>query len=331
MPALAAVRAANAAFAPAFFPVAVFVGGTSGIGRACAEAFARYTKGNAHIVIVGRNKSAADEIIASFPKPTKPEAKHEFVQCDVFLMRNIQATTASLRESLPKINYLVLSPGLFNLRGRDETAEGIDKRLGLHYYARWKFVYDLLPLVQKAKEAGEDAKVMSVLAAGHGGPVNLDDLGMKKSYNVAKAGLTSPTYTDLMFEVRSIVTLNCFNRLLSVVLLYPALHKGVSRHCVHPRMAWYGRNAPRVSYTLGSPPAQLYRQSACKGTGGLCRVHVVLVVPDREGLLAAERERRRHRQLQALWLRRRAGARLGALEGRGRACTGSEDRLCIID
>ncbi|RPD57604.1 NAD-P-binding protein [Lentinus tigrinus ALCF2SS1-7] len=200
MPALAAVRAANAAFSPSYFPVAVFVGGTSGIGRACAEAFARYTKGNAHIVIVGRNKSAADEIIASFPTPTKPEAKHEFVSCDVFLMRNIQATTASLRERLPKINFLVLSPGLLNMHGRDETAEGIDKRLGLHYYARWKFVYDLLPLVRKAKDAGEDAKVMSVLAAGHGGPVNLDDLGMKKSYNLAKAGLTSPTYTDLMFE-----------------------------------------------------------------------------------------------------------------------------------
>ncbi|TFK81996.1 NAD(P)-binding protein [Polyporus arcularius HHB13444] len=200
MPALAAVRAANAAFSPAYFPVAVFVGGTSGIGRACAEAFARYTQGNAHIIIVGRNKSAADEIIASFPKPTRPEAKHEFVPCDVFLMRNIEATTTALRERLPKINFLVLSPGLANLRGRDETVEGIDKRLGLHYYARWKFVYDLLPLLRKAKDAGEDAKVMSILAAAFGGPISLDNLGLKKSYSIPKAHLTAPTYTDLMFE-----------------------------------------------------------------------------------------------------------------------------------
>ncbi|KAI0744181.1 hypothetical protein C8Q80DRAFT_1107060 [Daedaleopsis nitida] len=200
MPALAAARAANAAFSPAYFPIAVFVGGTSGIGRATAEAFARYTKGNAHIVIVGRNKAAADEIIASFPKPTAPEAKHEFVQSDVFLMRNIQATTAALRERLPKINFLVLSCGLFNLRGRDETAEGIDKRLGLHYYTRWKFLYDLIPLVRKAKDAGEDAKVMSILAAGQGGAMDLNDLGLRKNYSVARAGLTSPTYTDMMFE-----------------------------------------------------------------------------------------------------------------------------------
>ncbi|KAI0358500.1 NAD(P)-binding protein [Trametes cingulata] len=202
MPSLAIARAANAAkFSKlSYFPVAVFVGGTSGIGQATAEAFARHTSGNAHIIIVGRNKAAADAIIASFPKPTSPEAKHEFLACDVSLMKNIQATTSGLLARLPKVNFLVLSPGLYNLRGRDETEEGIDRRLGLHYYARWKFIYDLLPLLRKAKDAGEDAKVLSVLGAGHGGQIDLNDLGMKKSYGLTRAGLTSPTYTDLMME-----------------------------------------------------------------------------------------------------------------------------------
>lgn len=45
-------------------PVAVFVGGTSGIGQGMAEAFNRHTKGNADIVLVGRNRSAAEEIIS---------------------------------------------------------------------------------------------------------------------------------------------------------------------------------------------------------------------------------------------------------------------------
>ncbi|KIM87912.1 hypothetical protein PILCRDRAFT_814619 [Piloderma croceum F 1598] len=38
-----------------------------------------------------------------------------------------------------------------------------------------KLINDLMPLLQKAKDAGEDAKVMSVLAAGKGGPIDLDD------------------------------------------------------------------------------------------------------------------------------------------------------------
>lgn len=42
---------------------------------------------------------------------------------------------------------------------------------------------------------------MSVLAAGTGGEIDLDDLGLKKHYSVLNAGLAVPTYNDLMLEV----------------------------------------------------------------------------------------------------------------------------------
>ena len=205
MPSLSVVRSANAAFSPSYkLPIAIFVGGTSGIGRATAQAFARYTKGNAHILIVGRSQSAAESLLASFPKPTLPEAKHEFVACDASLIKNVHATTAALLERLPKLNFLVLSPGFASFKGRDETAEGIDRRLGLQYYSRWKFIYDLVPLLQKAKEAGEDAKAMSILAAGSRVALDLDNLGLKKNYLSGNPAMTSPTYTDLMMQVRSV-------------------------------------------------------------------------------------------------------------------------------
>lgn len=186
-------------------PVAVFVGGTSGIGQGMVETFARHTGGNARIVIVGRNKAAAEEIISRFPTSTTtlPASSYEFVQCDLTLMKNVQEVTTSLLQKLPKINYLVITAGFMTMSGRTETNEGIDRKLAVHYYARWKLIKDLLPALSRAQEDGEDAKVMSLLGAGAGGAIDENDLGLKKVYSVTRAALQAPTYNDLMLEVKN--------------------------------------------------------------------------------------------------------------------------------
>ncbi|KAJ7662295.1 hypothetical protein B0H17DRAFT_319817 [Mycena rosella] len=201
MPPIAQALKLNAAWTPkSETPVALFLGGTSGIGQAMARRFAAYTKGESHIIIIGRNKEAASATISSFP-PSGPKGTHEFVQCDAALMQNVQITTASLLERLPRLNFLVLSPGFFSIiAGRDETPEGIDKKLALLYYARWKFIRDLMPLLQNASQASEDAAVYSVLGAGTGGKIDLDDLGFKKRYSAVKVAIAAATYTDLMMQ-----------------------------------------------------------------------------------------------------------------------------------
>ncbi|KAL6306447.1 hypothetical protein BKA93DRAFT_774811 [Sparassis latifolia] len=201
MPSLVTVRASNADFAPHYLPVALFVGGTSGIGRAVAEAFARYTHGNAHIIICGRNSAAAESIIASFPTPTSPDATHEFVHCDVSSIKSVAATTEALQARLGRLNFLVLSPGVFTVAGRTETPEGLDYKLALHYYGRWKFIYDLIPLLRKAKSSWEDAKVVTIFGAGKGGPIDLENLGLETRYSFSAVAAAASTYNDLMVEV----------------------------------------------------------------------------------------------------------------------------------
>lgn len=201
MPSLANVRKANAAFQPKYTPVAVFVGGTSGIGRGMVETLGRYTQGKSDILIVGRNRKAAEEVFSRFPQGSEQTYKRDFIQCDATRMKNVQHATSEILSRYPKINFLVLSTGIMTTKGRDETEEGLDTKLAVHYYSRWKFIEGLLPALNKASTEGEDAKVFSVLAPGKGAEIDLDDLGLKKTFSVTKAGLQAPTYNDLMIEV----------------------------------------------------------------------------------------------------------------------------------
>jgi NAD(P)-dependent dehydrogenase (short-subunit alcohol dehydrogenase family) len=207
MPPIAQILRNNASFAlKSRRPVALFVGGTSGIGQAMASRFAYYAKGNAHIIIIGRNQAAARDTISSFP-PATSEGAYEFVKCDATLMKNVETTTRSLLECLSKINFLVLSPGFFTLiASRNETSEGIDKKLALLYYARWKFIRDFMPLLNSAAGSSEEAKVYSILGAGTSGAIDMDDLGLKKGYTALKAALSSATYTDLMMQVSGYIS-----------------------------------------------------------------------------------------------------------------------------
>ncbi|KAG2009921.1 hypothetical protein CC2G_012792 [Coprinopsis cinerea AmutBmut pab1-1] len=204
MPSWSTVTTSNAAYAPSYLPVFVVFGGTSGIGEAMVKAVARYTKGRAHIVVIGRNEAAANAIIAALPKPSEQAvaegARYEFLACDVNLMKNIDKLAEQLKSKLSKINFLTLSAGVFSLDGWDGTEEGIDSKLASRYYSRFKAIHSLLPLLRKAKEAGEDVSAMSILGAGQGAPIDFDNLGLRKNYTGLAGMMQGISYNDLMVE-----------------------------------------------------------------------------------------------------------------------------------
>ncbi|KAG8946187.1 hypothetical protein FRC04_012042 [Tulasnella sp. 424] len=200
MSSLSVAKASNAAYTSTYRPTALFVGGTSGCGQGTAEAFARATQGRAHILICGRNREAAEKIIAGFPKHA--ESKYEFVECDATLMKNVVKASEEVKRKIneadgkAKLNYLVLSQGVMTMNPFDPTSEGIDRRLALHFYSRWKFVDELLPLLEKASSDGEEARVMSILAPGVSGPIDTSDLGLKKDYSSKRARSEGTAYND---------------------------------------------------------------------------------------------------------------------------------------
>ncbi|KAJ7726687.1 hypothetical protein DFH07DRAFT_758015 [Mycena maculata] len=205
MPTLAAAEASNAAFAPNYLPVAVFVGGTSGVGQAMAEAFARQMKGRAHIIIIGRNTTAAAEILAAFPKPAESDGwAHEFVPCDASSMADVRAACEGLNARLAYINFLVITaggPAANSLVASSVTPEGLDDHLAMRYFMRYIFTKELLPLLVRARENGQHAHMMTVLGAGFGISIPTTDLGLhearRRSIKILQGGITrGVTYND---------------------------------------------------------------------------------------------------------------------------------------
>ncbi|KAJ7254756.1 NAD-P-binding protein [Mycena rebaudengoi] len=207
MPDLSTVRKFSTAWAPAYTPVGIFVGGTSGIGQGIAEAFARHTKGNAHIVIVGRSSAAAAAILASLPPASaSTDAARDFIPCDLTSIASVKRAAAALGARFPRINLLVTTAGTINFESAI-TSEGLEVSTALWYYARWALIAGLLPTIRAAHAAGEDARVMAVFSAGQGKELDLSDLGLKKALKPVRdfvgfrtAGTQASTYIDLMFK-----------------------------------------------------------------------------------------------------------------------------------
>lgn len=209
MPSLQASRDANSKFKPPYIPVAVFVGGTSGCGEAMVKALASHTGGRVHLIIVGRNQAAAEKAFASMPRPEDEGGKpvlREFLSCDAALMRNVQATCKEIGSLVDHINLLSLSAGYMSSDARrDETDEGIDKLLSMRYYHRFKFILELLPLLERASAAGQIAHAMTMLTISWTNfKLDLDDLDMRKNYSFYRVGAHPAAYNDIMVEVRLI-------------------------------------------------------------------------------------------------------------------------------
>ncbi|KAI8937714.1 hypothetical protein NX059_005415 [Plenodomus lindquistii] len=144
------VRAHNSTLSSTLPPnlTAIFVGGTSGIGFFTARELARNTI-TPHIYLIGRDASAAasctDEIRA-----INPSSRVTFLQNDISLLRNVDEVCAAISKKEEKVNLLFMTCGYLTMKGRDETKEGLDRKLALHYYTRMRFITNLQPLLTAA-------------------------------------------------------------------------------------------------------------------------------------------------------------------------------------
>lgn len=177
---------------------AVVVGGTSGIGRGIAV---RLAQENATVLIVGRNRDRANEVLAEM---NAYGGRHQWIPCDATLIKNIRDCSSAIKSAVEgkPLDMLVLTQGIATVQGRTETSEGIDVKLALHYFGRMAFTRELLPLL---REAQKPAHVLSVLSAGVHAPYAhySTDFELKDHYSIKAAADSAGFYNDLAVDALS--------------------------------------------------------------------------------------------------------------------------------
>ncbi|KNG47299.1 short-chain dehydrogenase reductase [Stemphylium lycopersici] len=178
--------------------VAVFVGGTSGIGLFTAREFVRNTR-SPHVYLIGRNATEASKIIEELHS-INSASQVSFIQKDISLLKNVDGACDEIKSKEKQVNMLVMTSGYLTLSGRDETVEGLDRKFSVHYYARMRFIQQLTPLLDKASEANELSRVLSVLDPQAGlrlGGLNYSDLSLKQNFSLKNVMVHASAMTSL--------------------------------------------------------------------------------------------------------------------------------------
>jgi NAD(P)-dependent dehydrogenase (short-subunit alcohol dehydrogenase family) len=178
--------------------VAVFVGGTSGIGKSTIRALVS-TNVSLKIYLIGR-KSAETHTMSFIQElqTINSNANIVWIEGEVSLLTETKRICQRIRSNESRIDLLFLSTGYAPFGLRQETAEGVEITQSLRYYTRVLFILHLLPLLREG-----NGRVVSVLAGGMEWAVtNLDDIDLKKpgSFGVVNAHVQCANMTTAAME-----------------------------------------------------------------------------------------------------------------------------------
>ncbi|PWY78973.1 short-chain dehydrogenases/reductase [Aspergillus eucalypticola CBS 122712] len=174
--------------------VALFVGGTSGIGKHTAIKLAGAVK-TPTIYIVGRNEAAGAQVLEAMRK-ANPNGSYGFKAVDVSDLCSVDEACKELKTHFEALDLLFLSPGALAF-SKNETAAGIDVNHMLRYYSRMRFIENLLP----ALEAAKYPRVISILAGGKEVMIEEDNLDLRKQFSLSASNGYPASMTSLAFEV----------------------------------------------------------------------------------------------------------------------------------
>jgi hypothetical protein len=172
---------------PTTYPTltAVFVGATSGIGSYSLQDFAAQVP-KPRIYFTGRNQSAGNNLLAKL-KTLNPAGEYIFLQADTSLLTTVDDICQQIKRKEKSINVIFLSQG--TLKFGTTTEEGLHYAMAVTYYARIRFILNLLPLITAADGLKRVVNVAVGTKEGH--VFDTDWQGYKIPFSGARGHLAS--------------------------------------------------------------------------------------------------------------------------------------------
>lgn len=95
--------------------VAIFVGGTNGVGETTLKQFVKYAPPSSRVYNIGRSQESADRI-GNECQDLNGRVKYEFIKADTSLLGNIDQVCRKVKSKERSINLLFLTMGTLDFQ-----------------------------------------------------------------------------------------------------------------------------------------------------------------------------------------------------------------------
>ena len=123
---------------------AIVTGGALGIGYEISRALAH---AGCKVIMINRKEEQGADAISKI-KEESPDAEVDWKECDLGNLKQVKSAFTELRDSLDRLDFLVLSAGI-NAAPFGLDADGIDRHFGVNYLGQYYATNLLWPLIRK--------------------------------------------------------------------------------------------------------------------------------------------------------------------------------------
>ena len=160
--------------------VAIVTGAAGGLGYETALGLARR---GATTILAGRNPAKGAQALSKLRRVV-PEANARFEMLDLASLASVAQFATTVGQAHEAVHILVNNGGIMGLPRREVTEDGLERQIGVNYFAHFALTARLKETLCKAEGGG---RVVSLASVAHKRvSLDLEDLQSERDYNPAR-------------------------------------------------------------------------------------------------------------------------------------------------